>query len=353
MEPGVPSPVPPDEQAALAYARAGAFAAQGRDDLAEEEYRRAVELASDWAPVWFDLGLVYKRRRDWTACARCNLCAAELDPGPEQPACWNLGIAATALRDWSTARRAWQGYGIALPDGSGPINLDFGWVPIRLGGRQRRPRRGRPGAAVRGRPRKPGACPGPVHPARVTRGRPGGLVGSSDRAASRLKEEQRRNVETWARRGIGGWPCTTETSCILPAAVINRIKAIVLALFFLYWVTVVLILMAARPVFDQVGGLPRDQLSAEVGVVLVLTALLTLLSFGIVRGWRWTFWLILIVFLAGILRVPIAALALTGKTPQQGPAWYVVLTGVVGLIQFGIALAMLAGYRKSGIWGEF
>jgi hypothetical protein len=134
--------------------------------------------------------------------------------------------------------------------------------------------------------------------------------------------------------------------------VINRIKAVVLALLLLYWVTVVLIMLAARPVFDQVGGLPRNQLPAEVAVVLVLTALLSLLSIGIVRGWRWTFWLILIAFLAGVLRVPIAAFELAGKAPQQGPAWYVVLTAVVGLIQFGIALAMLAGYRKSGVWGE-
>jgi hypothetical protein len=140
---------------------------------------------------------------------------------------------------------------------------------------------------------------------------------------------------------------------VLPAAVINRIKAVVLALFVLYWVAVVLILKAARPVFDQVGGLARGQLPAEVGVVVVLTALLTLLSVGIVRGWRWTFWLILIAVLAGILRVPIAAFELAGKTPQQGPAWYVALTAVVGLIQFGIALTMLAGYRKSGVWGEF
>ena len=26
---------------------------------------------------------------------------------------------------------------------------------------------------------------------------------------------------------------------------------------------------------------------------------------------------------------------------------------VVGLLQFGIALAMLAGYRKGGVWGAF
>jgi hypothetical protein len=133
---------------------------------------------------------------------------------------------------------------------------------------------------------------------------------------------------------------------------INRIKAAVLALFALYWLAVVLILVAARPVFDQVGGLPSHRLSADVGAVLVLTALLALLSIGTIRGWRWTFWLILIAFAAGIRTVPIAALELTGRTPQQGPAWFVLLTAVVGLIQFGIALAMLAGYRKSGVWSE-
>ena len=84
----------------------------------------------------------------------------------------------------------------------------------------------------------------------------------------------------------------------------------------------------------------------------MLTALLTLLSVGVVRGWRWLFWLILIAFLAGILRVPAAALELAGKIPQQGPAWYVVLTAIVGMIQFVVSLTMAAGYRRSGVWGE-
>lgn len=38
---------------------------------------------------------------------------------------------------------------------------------------------------------------------------------------------------------------------------INRIKAVVLALFVLYWVAVVLILMAARPVFARWGDYPE------------------------------------------------------------------------------------------------
>ena len=137
------------------------------------------------------------------------------------------------------------------------------------------------------------------------------------------------------------------------AVIVNRSKALVLALFVGYWIAVVALLIAARPTLDQVGGLPKGQPLADIGAVLVLTALLTLLSIGTLRGWRWTFWLILIVFLAGILRVPIAALELAGKVPLQGPDWYVLFTAIVGLTQFGIAVAMLVGYRKSGVWGRF
>ena len=132
---------------------------------------------------------------------------------------------------------------------------------------------------------------------------------------------------------------------------INRLKGLVLALFGSYWVAVIVIWIAARPVFDQVGGLARGQIGAEAAEILALTALLTLLSVGVVRGWRWLFWLILLAFLAGILRVPAATLELAGKIPRQGPPWYIVLIAVVGLIQFVIALTMAASYRRSGVWG--
>lgn len=68
-----------------------------------------------------------------------------------------------------------------------------------------------------------------------------------------------------------------------------------LAVFAAYWVGVIVIWIAAT-VFDEVGGLPRGQVDAEAAEVLALTALLMLLSVGVVRGWRWLFWLILIAF---------------------------------------------------------
>jgi len=136
-------------------------------------------------------------------------------------------------------------------------------------------------------------------------------------------------------------------------ASINRIKAVVLALFALYWLAVVLILVADSAILDQVGGLPIHGLPADIGAVLVLTALLALLSAGVVRGWRWTFWLILIVFLLGIRTVPVAVLELTGRLPQQGPTWYVLFTVLVGLAQLGVGVTMLAGWRRSGVWGDW
>ena len=138
----------------------------------------------------------------------------------------------------------------------------------------------------------------------------------------------------------------------------TRIKVLVLALFSVYWVIVVVILVAARDVYDQ--ALPQEavrlagnQRLAEIGVLLVATAFFAGISIGVIRGWRWTFWLILVVFLVGIWRVPASALQLALIVPSQDPAWSVVLQAVVGLIQFIIALAMLAGYRKAGVWGAF
>jgi hypothetical protein len=134
--------------------------------------------------------------------------------------------------------------------------------------------------------------------------------------------------------------------------VINRIKAVVLGLFAVYWVIVVVILVVAPEVADQAMRL-QGRL-AEIGALLVLTALFGLLSTGVIRNWRWTFWLILVAFMAnGILRVPIAGLQLAGIVPGQGPPWYLSLQAIVGLFQFVIALAMLAGYRRAGVWGEF
>ncbi|HJU01753.1 MAG TPA: hypothetical protein VJ966_11180 [Actinomycetes bacterium] len=86
-------------------------------------------------------------------------------------------------------------------------------------------------------------------------------------------------------------------------------------------------------------------------MLLALLGFIALLAVGVLRRWRWLFWLILLAFLAGVLRVPVAVLQLTGVLSADVPGWYVVFQGLIGLAQLIIGLAMLIGYRRSGVWG--
>jgi predicted ferric reductase len=78
-----------------------------------------------------------------------------------------------------------------------------------------------------------------------------------------------------------------------------------------------------------------------------------LLGVGVIRRWRWTFWLVAVAFILGVLRVPASILQFVGLLSADGPAWYTLLQALLGLVQFAIGLAMLAGYRRSGVWGSF
>jgi hypothetical protein len=59
----------------------------------------------------------------------------------------------------------------------------------------------------------------------------------------------------------------------------------------------------------------------------------------------------MVAFLAGILRVPASALQLAGILPATAPPWYLLFQGALGIVQLGIGLVMLAGHRRSGLWG--
>ncbi len=61
----------------------------------------------------------------------------------------------------------------------------------------------------------------------------------------------------------------------------------------------------------------------------------------------------MVAFLAGVLRVPVAILQLMGFLAADAPTWYVLFQGFIGLVQFAIGLAMVADYRRAGVWGAF
>jgi hypothetical protein len=139
-----------------------------------------------------------------------------------------------------------------------------------------------------------------------------------------------------------------------PDPVINRSQVLVLGFFVGIWIALVAILTFTPDIYVQVLNPPPDSRTAvEIGFLVTLTALIAFLVVGVLNRWRWTFWLIVVAFLAGLLRAPTSILELTRVLPAAGPTWYVLLQGALGLIQFGIALALLRGYRKAGVWGAF
>jgi len=105
-------------------------------DLAADLLEKAARADPDGpgsAALWFDAALAHKFRRDWPqAYAIGQEAAARAAREQEDPAFWNLGIAATILREWATARDAWAGYGVSLPPGEGEIDDDFGLTAVRI-----------------------------------------------------------------------------------------------------------------------------------------------------------------------------------------------------------------------------
>ena len=125
-----------------------------------------------------------------------------------------------------------------------------------------------------------------------------------------------------------------------------------LGLFLTAWGSLVSHQSMAPDVYDQ--RTPASEWPPALGggcLLIALSAFLALLGVGVLRRWRWLFWLILVAFLAGVLRVPAAILQLTGFLPTSTPTWYVVFQGIIGLAQLAIGLVMLAGYRRCGVWG--
>ena len=132
---------------------------------------------------------------------------------------------------------------------------------------------------------------------------------------------------------------------------INRTQALVLGFFLVVWATL-MVLFAVVP-GDYYRAMNLSSAGAGLLFLVGISAFIALLGVGVLRRWRWMFWLIAIAFLFGVLRVPATFLMLEGVLHADGPTWYVLYQGVLGVVQFAIAVLMLVGYRRAGTWGAF
>ena len=130
-----------DRQLARAYRSVGlgdgaAPDAEQRAALADRIAAEALRRDPQDGTMWFDRALLAKWRRDWAAAHEHGVRALDLVPADRregEPAAWNLGITATARRDWALARQCWRDFGIPVGGtGSEPITEDFGLAPVRL-----------------------------------------------------------------------------------------------------------------------------------------------------------------------------------------------------------------------------
>ncbi|MDQ3863160.1 MAG: hypothetical protein M3317_06630, partial [Actinomycetota bacterium] len=134
---------------------------------------------------------------------------------------------------------------------------------------------------------------------------------------------------------------------------VNRMQSLVLAFFLVAWISLVAILVVEPVIYNSAMKLPAAQHRfADLAFLGAISAFIALLAVGVLRRWRWTYWLIVVAFLFGGLPIPVSILEFTGVLSPAGPTWYVLFRALLGLVQVTIGLLMLTGYRRAGLWGS-
>ena len=90
---------------------------------------------------------------------------------------------------------------------------------------------------------------------------------------------------------------------------------------------------------------------ASTFFLVVILIFIAILIFGIIKHWRWLFWLLLIANSFSILEVPATILQLTGVIPEVYPTWYSLYRMGIAVMQVGIAIWMIHIYLQYGVWG--
>ncbi|RRU05926.1 hypothetical protein [Stenotrophomonas sp. 278] len=114
------------------YDRAYAAFNGGELQLASTLFAELIEASPPGNHLHYMRGLTHKYLLDWRTSLEHNLQAQQLEDEFNEASAWNAGIAATALGNWSEARRQWARCGINIPEGEGPIERDFGLISVRL-----------------------------------------------------------------------------------------------------------------------------------------------------------------------------------------------------------------------------
>jgi hypothetical protein len=130
----------------------------------------------------------------------------------------------------------------------------------------------------------------------------------------------------------------------------------VIAFFILAALSLPVVYLADPSIYAQSLSLtfsPADRYPVPVTLFLVgILVLITLLILGVVRHWRWVFWLMLIAFASSALQIPVTLLQIAEVLPSSDPLWYNLFRMGVAVVELALAMWMISTYRHAGVWAK-
>ena len=146
-----------------------------------------------------------------------------------------------------------------------------------------------------------------------------------------------------------------QTNDTLQKILSRRLERLLIAFFLLIALSVLVVYIADPSIYTQGLSLkPSATDRYPIPATLFLVSLLTFIGvviIGILRHWRWLFWLLFVAFAASILQIPATLLQFAGVLPESFPVWYSLYRMGIAVLEVGFAIWMLWIYRHYGVWG--
>jgi hypothetical protein len=134
----------------------------------------------------------------------------------------------------------------------------------------------------------------------------------------------------------------------------RRLEQVLITFFVVCALCIMVVYIVAPSIITQ--GLmltpsPTDRYPLIATVfMLALLAWIAIGIVGVMRHWRWLFWLLLVAFGFSVLQIPATILQLTGVLPNPTPVWYSLSRMGVALVEVGIGVWMWRVYQLYGVW---
>ena len=133
----------------------------------------------------------------------------------------------------------------------------------------------------------------------------------------------------------------------------GRLERAIMAFFILAALSLLTVYVADPAIYQSLSLMPSPADRYPVPVTLFLVgifAVIALLILGVVRHWRWLFWLMLVAFSCSALQMPVTLLQIADVLSSSDPLWYGLFRMGVAMVELALAVWMIHIYRHEGVW---